>query len=47
MNEITCKDCKYCKECIMSEPDGIWKTCEDFEPKMESEEEQDNECEKV
>ena len=30
---MTCKDCKYCKECIMSYPDGNWKTCENFEPK--------------
>ena len=37
---MTCKDCKYCKECIMLYPDGNWKSCDDFEPKAESEEEE-------
>ncbi len=36
---MTCKDCKYCKECIMSYPDGNWKACEDFELNAESEKE--------
>ena len=31
--EPTCKDCKFCASCIMSAPDGQWKSCEDFEPK--------------
>ena len=36
---MTCKDCMYCNECIMSAPDGNWKACEDFEPKQKDGEE--------
>ncbi len=29
----TCNDCKFCKSCIMSAPDGEWSACEHFEGK--------------
>ena len=38
---MTCKDCMYCNECIMSEPDGRWKACDDFVEKC------DGDCELV
>ena len=36
---MTCKDCMYCNECIMSSPDGAWMACDDFIEKC------DNDCE--
>ena len=38
--EQTCKDCKFCASCIMSAPDGQWKSCKYFEPSDKSAEPQ-------
>lgn len=32
---MTCKDCKWCGECIMSAPDGNGAACKDFEERSE------------